>query len=138
MFSIYKLAFLLVSLLASCAAAARSCRQCSGTLTIEFPRPVLRGVANIFVPSPLKGCATGGQYRVDNAHGENCVALADPTPCTKWVFDITAWRYCGNGGSVNKNGIPDCVDGLCPVSSVISMGCRKSVTCAAKCDSNTC
>lgn len=140
MLAITRLALILTTLSASIILASKSCRQCSGLLTVTFDDFAVRTLADEVFKSNLDGCATGNQYDILDVRSDGlCDTTTKPFACKKWVYSVKVWRYCGNGSNVLKGKAEPRLSfrcrggGLCSASSYLSMTCNPSVECRGSC-----
>lgn len=120
--------------------ARNGCRQCLGVQTIVFQDKVNYDVAVGILAKTIDDCATGNQYHIDGyANDElNCGLAGGRLMCKVWRLNITVWRYCGNGGSVNRNLANETFNGTYCIKNSLVLTCDKSVNCANKCYANDC
>lgn len=136
MLSITKILFIWLSVLASSAMARNGCRRCYGKLTLGFRNAVSKSVASDVAANALDGCATGKQYALTAFTGAAGTCVLGE--CLKWVIDVTAYRYCGNGSKVIFEKAFSCSGAICATYTGLNMQCNKSVDCADKCDPPFC
>lgn len=129
--------FVLVMLFAASVTARRGCRQCSGTLSFTFNKPINKAVLDKMVYYQLVGCATGNEFRITGYSTPEGRCPGDT--CDAWNVGLIAWRYCGNGGSVSHSLFTNtCTGGACATSNKLTMKCTKSVECGYQCEPNYC
>lgn len=145
MFAVFKSTILLAIFCAGSVIASKSCRQCHGELTVTFDGFATRALADEVFKSNLNGCATANQYDILGVRYDDlCNNSASPIACTKWIYTVKVWRYCGNGSNVLKSKVEPhlsftCDDGKrCSASSYLSMTCNPSVECRGSCSNLQC
>lgn len=143
MFTLLKIALILTSCLAGIVESGKSCRQCTGTLRIVFSDYVSLEVAKTFIQRNLDNCVTRAAYLVDSVvavytNEFTCYAANKYLACTEWTYKITAWRYCGNGGSVALKRGQHCIDRICVNQDDLNLTCTRSVECKGDCDCSKC
>lgn len=151
MHGIFKTLCLLFLVSYSSAVTGNSCRACSGTHVASFFKHVNMAQATEFFRSVVGKCATGNQYRINKTTASDCekncesffkgvcVTKGDPSLCSTYTFAIDAYRYCGNGGAVNKH-IEQSVTvaGITATRQNIVLSCSRSVQCGGDCDKSQC
>lgn len=151
MIGIFKALFILVAVFSSNVLGGHnSCRQCSGKQVMLFNNHITQDQATSFFRNSIGSCATGGQLNIDQVeadacqfdclkwNGSQCALHGGPMRCSKWVFWIKVWRYCGNGGAVNITNTQHCSAGVCTTSDTLSMTCNRSVECRGDCNCAQC
>lgn len=122
------------SLLAACAFADNSCRQCSGQILMIFASYLSEAQATQFLKTSLGSCATGNDYVLLKPGSNDCMG----NRCKDWFFSIVAWRYCGNGPKVvikkDNHGIGD----VLAYQDYMTLVCTKSVRCHGDCNCAQC
>lgn len=140
MLSVIRLTFILLSLFAGRSAAYNGCRQCYGSLEVNFQTQVTQAQATNFMSSNLEGCATGNQIAILGYSNptNDCAVGASPPRCKIWNISMRVWRYCGNGGVLKVNKVLQCFNNICSNFLNLDMTCTKSVGCIGKCDAAAC
>lgn len=152
--SVIQVVFFAICIFAGNAASQAPCRQCTGTHTVTFSAGISERLATSFIMDSLKNCATGGLINITKVDKYLCHTACGATSgkppnvkctqpgtlnCEKWVFSLTTWRYCGNGGSVVLNRGVFCDSKLiCSLTDSLSLTCTKSVVCGGECDCENC
>lgn len=122
-------------LLSVCLAVTpKSCRQCDGKYLVIFNSYVSEAQAREFIKTSLGGCATGNEYLLFNPGSNDCLG----TTCKDWFFDMKAWRYCGNGGSVTLKKDNHGIGGLMALKDYMGLTCTRSVECHGNCNCVQC
>lgn len=134
MVGIVRIALILFSFLACNVEARNGCRQCYGYFYRYFDDYVSEDQAVDYLWRKLYTCATGNDFKVTNMIREDCQGSL----CRKWNISINAYRYCGNGHSVDYGGMFTCVDGKCFNALVLHLTCLKSVQCFGTCFCSQC
>lgn len=144
---------LLISLLSCSSVAKNGCRQCTGFKTISFGVYTSQSAAFAYFRASLGNCATGDDYQLIRVETVDCIRHCDNAAveghhtfcgrysdysCKHWTFILKAWRYCGNGPSVNFSVDNNCIGSKCALSESLSLVCSRSVECKGTCDCGLC
>lgn len=145
MIALCKLFFLVFSIFASNVAAVGGCRQCSGTLTLNWNDYATQAQADQIVASHLAACATGKQYVITGVSQQGpCASSQGKSGCMVWVYSLAVGRYCGSATNVSKvRSEPKykyfCLTGgRCSVTSTLKMNCTPNIACAGTCLPQNC
>lgn len=159
--------FILVLFLVSFGYGRNGCRQCTGEKAVTIMDYVTEAQALLYVRASFGNCATGNEYEFTGSVHNNCETRCLKNPrnpsapcsypkeplCKNWVFSMTIWRYCGNGGEVYLRKVDQgsfdprvhrprpnypCFNGLCAYQDDLHLECTKSVDCHGKCDCPAC
>lgn len=124
---------LIISVFTANALAAKSCRQCSGTIGATFKDFALKDEATAWVKGRIGNCAGGDKIDILGYSNplQDCNAAQK---CKSWKIDVKVWRYCGNGGTVDVYKTNQCVFKTCSVNDRLQMTCHPSVECKSLCD----
>lgn len=133
--------------------ARNGCRQCTGTHSIRFNGYANELQATSFLHATLGSCATGNDLESLVILATECTlpcieAQYSPTKrkclkygplaCKAWEFDLTVWRYCGNGGAVSVTKGNHNIDTWYVEEDTLQLTCVKSVECRGTCHCNQC
>lgn len=138
MVNILLVAVLIFSTIVGSVTARNGCRQCTGILTYNLTGYITEKQARDELVNSLGTCGTGHQYIITSVKSDGCLT-SDLNRCRKWDFGLTIYRYCGNGGGVNRgrnvicDGSPRCFYG-----EYLQLICTHSVECVGKCDCTEC
>lgn len=143
-----KVAFILFTVFASHVASKDGCRQCTGFSTLSFTDYISEAQAWTFLKNSIGTCATGSDVEVtrsvpidckSSCAGEDNLCIGPGVLiCRSWVFHLTVWRFCGNGGSVSLNKGSVCDGQICATTNYLGMDCHKSVVCKSRCNCANC
>lgn len=142
MLFILKFAFVLISLLVGSVVARNGCRQCEGELSIRFKEYMTHEETEKYILTSLNSCATNNEFQITGYRNpfENCNMESNPLRCQLFTFNIKAWRYCNNGGTVSWSKNKVCIFGsnICAIAVDLNMKCTRSVECHGTCDGLLC
>lgn len=134
---VLKITAILFAILAG-ALGRNGCRQCTGLKTVLFTDYITEEQLFQYIKDSFKGCATGLQYDVYIPSNGPKYCTSDGVRCKEWTVGLRAWRYCGNGGSVNKTQANLCYANACSVKDVLTFTCVRSVECVGRCYADSC
>lgn len=126
-------------LLVSGTVARNSCRQCTGTYTMDFVE--FRSYSDVqkYLQEVLGICATGRQFEITSTSVSDCfTGSTSIAVCKTWILGVRVWRFCGNGPTVYLNRQNICSTLYCTSTEVLNLKCTKSVGCANRCNSKLC
>lgn len=130
MITLIKLFFILFSFYASSTLARNGCRRCTGTYTFTLDKGLNEAAARDRLATSLGTCATGKQYLVKAVRSVDCKNGV----CNQWAFDLTIYRYCGNGSKVLRAKDRKCTSPTgCFFGDYLQLNCVESVDCAETC-----
>lgn len=142
MISILRILLAVTSLLVSSVVARNSCRQCEGELSIRFKEYMTHDEAAKYILTSLNSCATNNEFQITGYRNpfDYCNMESNPLRCQLFTFNIKAWRYCNNGGTVSWSKGRVCIFGsnICTAAVDLNMKCTKSVDCHGTCDGIQC
>lgn len=146
--------FGVLALLLNLTSGKNSCRQCTGVMNYEFNNFISVDDALEFLKTSIGDCTTGQILDLTTAHagpadcqyrcrpGETGPQCLEPgatiAKCKYWYFNLTVYRYCGNGGSVKLEKGEHCAAGLCAIKESLTLTCTKSVGCVGNCNCAQC
>lgn len=138
MLQIFRLAFVCLSLIFGTAVARNGCRQCTGSIKLNFKNYVSLYELSTYLDGSLGRCATGKQYDRTLIAEYGCMTANYEVICKNWNIGLKVWRYCGNGGKVSLRQDNVCVGNICVSLDQLELKCSKSVDCKETCDCDLC
>lgn len=138
MFRLFEVATFVLALATLCAGASNSCRQCFGEAVISFKTFISEDDASTFVQKQINQCATGGEFGFEPTRQIGCKYFGDTKKCISYIYKISAWRYCGNGGSVYVDWSGRYAYSVQALSAQMDLHCKQSVRCHGDCKCSEC
>lgn len=150
MLNFLKVSYVILALFSS-KVLGQGCQQCTGTQTLTFTNYILPERATTFFLTKFWECATGRDYKINGVTSSNCltgcisrdmagncVQTGNLPQCKTFNINVSAWRYCGTGGSVKLTKNNYCLGVDCAVQNELVMTCTRNVQCGGTCYCNQC
>lgn len=121
--------FSLITIFASFAISANSCRQCAGSVSVKFLSRQDAGRATAWILQTIGDC-TGKDLELSNRQVTDCDPVKT-TLCSTYTYHLQAWRFCSNGGSAifNKNHKVNFSGNTVDTTMLYNLQCDHSVEC---------
>lgn len=118
-----------IALFASFGASANSCRQCSGSVTVNIDKREPDYIISTWFQQTVGDCA-GTDFSLTDLQLTNC----DPVQhnlCRTYAYRLQAWRFCANGGAAKfgKTYLVIFTDLKDNVTMLYDLICTHSVNC---------